>query len=216
VLVHPGLNEFDEVYWSPVLVSHRKRLVAKGGNLECVVLHKSELVLLLGIRKSVVELSRTRGNSATLVPHASGVAVRAHVLVLSGTVSLVEAKNLLWRRETRTERSGRTYQESSLPNAVLVGDTPNFCGLDHVLHTDFNLAGKLSAPDPKELAKLALKSVTKAPNGSDGISYLIHVINAGVETRLTARYQEEILALTGTSSLAEALATLRRERTEAG
>jgi hypothetical protein len=53
-----------------------------------------------------------------------------------------------------------------------------------------------------------VKSVAAAPEGKDGISYLMDCIRHGVKTPLTDRYQAEILAQTGTSSLAEALARL--------
>jgi hypothetical protein len=43
----------------------------------------------------------------------------------------------------------------------------------------------------------------------DGISYQIELNKAGVVTALTARYQEEILALTATSSLSDALDSVR-------
>lgn len=154
-------------------------------------------------------LSGTRGGAPTVVPHSSGKPVKGEVLVLSDAVSVEEAKNLLWRRETRKERSGRVYQEGFGPNAVLVRDSPGFCSLDHVLYTDFNPSGKINAPDPGELAKAAMDSVAKAKPGKDGISYLMDLISAGVETALTRSYANEILALTDSSSLAEALGRIR-------
>jgi hypothetical protein len=45
--------------------------------------------------------------------------VAAQVLVLSDTISVEEGRNLLWRRETRREGSGKQYRESSGPNAVV-------------------------------------------------------------------------------------------------
>ena len=42
-----------------------------------------------------------------------------------------------------------------------------------------------------------------------GISYLMNLINAGVVTALTPCNRDEILALTGTSSLEEALGSVR-------
>jgi len=152
--------------------------------------------------------SGTRGGAPTVVPHSSGNPVTAEVLVLSDSMSLEEAKNLLWRRETRNEGSGRAYQERFGPNAVLVRDSPGFCNLDHVLYTDFNPSGKLTAPDPRELARAAVESVAKAMSGKDGISYLMDLISAGVVTALTARYQKEILIVTNSGSLREALNTV--------
>ena len=150
-------------------------------------------------------LSRTRGGAPTVVPHSSGCPVKAEALVLSDSVTLTDAKSLLWRRETRQEGSGRAYQESTSATAVAIRGKPEFCGLDHALYTDFNPGGKLSDPDPRALAEAAICSVAKAAPGKDGISYLMDLIKAGVETALTPRYIDHILALTGTTSLAEAL-----------
>lgn len=154
-------------------------------------------------------ISATRGGAPTVVPHASGKRVKAAVLVLVDGVALAEAHDLLWRRETRNEGSARTYRESAQPNAVIVLDLPGFCGLEHVLYTDFNPEGKIAAPDPASLADAVIISVGRAAPGKDGISYLIGLLQAGVETTLTARYVAEILSRTGTSELEGALRLLR-------
>ncbi len=54
--------------------------------------------------------SATRGGGPTAVPHSSGKRVKAQVLILVDGVALTEARNLLWRRETRNEGSARTYR----------------------------------------------------------------------------------------------------------
>ncbi len=148
--------------------------------------------------------SGKRGGAPTVVPHASGNPVKGEVLLLSEAISVEEAKNMLWRRETRNERSGRTYRESALPNAVVIRDQRGFCGLDHVLYTDFNPGGKLENPDPVALANAAIGSVTKAPPGEDGVSYLMDLLDQGVVTALTPQYIERILSLTGATTLAGA------------
>lgn len=153
--------------------------------------------------------SATRGGGPTAVPHSSGNSVKAKVLVLVDGVAHVEARDLLWRRETRNAGSARTYRESAQPNAVIVRDQPGFCGLEHVLYTDFNPEGKIADPDPASLADAAITSVERAAPGKDGISYLIGLLQAGVETALTARYVAEILSRTGTSDLEGALRRLR-------
>ena len=154
-------------------------------------------------------LSATRGGAPTVIPHSFGKPVQAEVFVLSESVSLDEAKDLLWRRETRHEGSGRTYNESAAPNAVVIRDQPGFCGLAHVLYTDFNIEGKLENPEPNALATAAIGSVVKAQTDKDGISYLIDLLDRGVETALTPRYVEHILALTGAASLVDARNLLR-------
>jgi hypothetical protein len=154
-------------------------------------------------------LSRTRGGAPTVAPHPSGGHVIAELLVLFESVSLQEAKNILWRRETRKERSQASYVESAHSNAVLVRELAAYSGIDHVLFTDFNPEGKLLTPEAGALARAAIESVTKAPVGADGISYLAALIDDGVVTPLTAAYRDRILALSGCSNLADAISSLR-------
>jgi hypothetical protein len=149
--------------------------------------------------------STTRGGAPTAVPHPSGSPVKAVVLVLADGVPIAEARDLLWRRETRIEGSGRTYRESRSSNAVIVRDLPGFCGLESVIYTDLSPDGKVEIPDPESLAEAAIASVGRANAGKDGISYLIDLLEAGVETPLTRRYIAEILARTSASDLADAL-----------
>jgi hypothetical protein len=153
--------------------------------------------------------SATRGGAPTAVPHSSGKQVKAEVLVLADNITLTEAHNLLWRRETRNEGSARTYRESAQPNAVIVRDLPGFCGLEHVLFTDFNPQGKIAEPHPSLLADAAIASVGRAAPGKDGISYLISLLQAGIETALTSRYVAEILSRTGTNDHQSALRRLQ-------
>lgn len=160
--------------------------------------------------------STTRGGGPTAVPHSSGKQVKAQVLVLVDGVALAEARDLLWRRETRNEGSARTYRESPQPNAVIVRDLSGFCGLEHVIYTDFKPEGKIEEPDPASLAKAAIASVVRAAIGKDGISYLIGLLQAGVETALTARYVDEILSRTGASDLDSALRRLQLVAKEGG
>ena len=145
-----------------------------------------------------------------MVPHPRGQRVKAEVLVLGDSTHEDEAKSLLWRRETRKEGSGERYRDSCSPDAVVIRETANLTDLDHLLYTDFNSTGKIDDPDPRVLAAAAVDSVLKAPSGRDGISYLMELVHFGVMTPLTARYQVEILTLTDTSSLEEALAVTRR------
>jgi hypothetical protein len=81
--------------------------------------------------------------------------------------------------------------------------------LSDVLYTDFPLAGKIANPDPVKLARAAVESVKTAKAGMDGISYLMHVGDSGIETALTAQYRTEIFRLTGAADLQQALALLR-------
>lgn len=158
--------------------------------------------------------SATRGGGPTAVPHSSGKPVKAEVLVLVDGVTLTEPRNLLWRRETRIERSNTTYRKSGRPNAVVVRDLRGVCGLEYVVYTDFNRKGKIATPHPSSLADAAVRSVGEAAPGRDGISYLIGLLAAGIQTELTSRYVAEVLSRTGASDLAGALRTLRTAQQE--
>jgi hypothetical protein len=154
--------------------------------------------------------SRNRGGAPTLVPVTSGGAsVRAVILVLKGLLS-EDAASLLWRRETGRIGSGRSYVRptSPGPDRMLVEALADFEGFAKVFYTDFPESGKLEAPTPALLARLAIASVSAAPPGKDGISYLIAAKADGIETPLSARYEAEILRRTGALSLEDALARL--------
>jgi hypothetical protein len=62
------------------------------------------------------------------------------------------------------------------------------------------------------LAKLAVDRARNpdVPEGNDGISYLINAKKAGIVTPLSGDYEKEILRLSGTASLEEALAKSHR------
>ncbi len=156
--------------------------------------------------------SRTRGDSATFVPHASGIPVTAEILVLRDGVALEDAKDMLWRRETRREGSGDKYGRGNKSNSVRVETLENFGGLECVIYTDFPNQGKIAEPDPIELAKRAIASVQKAVTSRDGITYLIQTIHSGIKTRLTDQYVLEILRRTGVGSLEQALILLQGNR----
>jgi len=154
-------------------------------------------------------LSRTRGEAPTLVPHAQGGPVSAEVLVLDSTVTKVEATDMLWRRETRNERTGKRDPGGNSRNSVIVAVIRGFEGVASVLYTDFPPDGKVPAPSPSMLAEKAIASVAKAKPGMDGISYLLQAIQSGIQTPLTEQYVAAILARTLTRTLEDALHSLR-------
>jgi len=153
-------------------------------------------------------LSRSRGGAPTVAPHRLGATVVAELLVLSEDVDPKEAKNLLWRRETRQVDLKRQYRESGHRNAVLIRECTSIPAVRCALYTEFNPSGKIEKPDPKSLAKAAIASVYKAKEGQDGISYLIGIVNAGIETPLTSAYISTLLELTKASSLEGSLSSL--------
>jgi hypothetical protein len=139
--------------------------------------------------------------------------VKAIVFVLKDGISQQEAENILWRRETRQVGSGKQYKSSRNPgpNTVIAAHSKNLIGLDKVFYTDFADSGKLSNPTASQLAKLAVESARdpELKEGMDGITYLMNAEKSGIQTPLTPAYEKEILRLTGTSTLAEALAKCR-------
>jgi hypothetical protein len=148
--------------------------------------------------------SAKRGGGPTLVPHESGSPVAAEILVLDDQVTIDEARNMLWRRETG--KAGReTCPAGTLPNSVLVEQVTDDPCVSTVLYTNFHPAGKVANPTAEELAKHAIQSVGAAKEGEDGISYLIKAIGCGIQTPLTAAYREQILLATNAGSLEEAL-----------
>lgn len=149
-------------------------------------------------------LSGTRGDAPTLVPHNQGGPVNAQVLVLENGVTQADARDMLWRRETRNERSGKRYPGGNSRNSVVVAMIRDFEGIAMVLYTDFPPNGKVPTPSPTMLAEKAIASVAKAKPGMDGISYLLQAIQSGIKTPLTDEYVAEVLARTRTRSLEEA------------
>ena len=136
----------------------------------------------------------------------------AEILVLRNEIPLEDAKDLLWRRETRNEGTGKTYPAGTLSNSIIIGHLQDFQGLDHVLYTDFDSAGKVARPNLADLIAKAIVSVRKAELGKDGISYLIHALEARIQTPLTDQYVSGLLHRSGAGSLKQALGWLQAGR----
>jgi hypothetical protein len=152
---------------------------------------------------------KTRGGAPTLVPHPQGSPVDAEILVLDNDVNIEEATKMLWRRETGRSDTSETYTRGTSANSVLVERFGNDGCVETVLYTDFNGDGKIDNPTAVALAEHAIRSVTEAQEGKDGITYLADAIICGIETPLTSAYRDEILRLSGTKSLHEALSTIK-------
>jgi hypothetical protein len=148
---------------------------------------------------------KSRGGAPTLVPHEAGSPVSAEILVFDDSVSVDEAKDMLWNRERRRIGSGEKYTEGTSQNSVLVREFTDSPSVASVLYTDFNLEGKIAAPTAAEVAQHAIESVSKAELGMDGITYLMNAMAAGIKTPLTQAYHDEILRQSETNSLLEAL-----------
>lgn len=147
---------------------------------------------------------KTRGGAPTLVRHRAGKRVNAEILILDGSITINEARDMLWRRERRKIGTGERYVEGTTPNSVLVRTIVNDPRVANIHYTEFHDTGKIAEPTGADLAKRAIESVASARPGMDGISYLIGAIESGIETSLTREYHDEILAQTKTCSLVDA------------
>jgi cation transport regulator ChaC len=152
--------------------------------------------------------SSSRCNAPTVIPvESGGSCVKATILILKAGVTPQQAEDLVWRRETRNERSEKHYVRPSEPNTnrVIVESLQSFNGIDVVLYT--SIGSNIKDLSPDRIAKLAIESAkAKAgKDGKDGISYLISLKRHGISTPLMPAYESEILRLMNATSLEAAL-----------
>lgn len=164
-------------------------------------------------RVEFARTSRTRGGAPTLVPvREGGARVKGKILVLEERVSEDEATDMLWRRETRREGSGESYEVPAQPdaNAVFVRRLEDFEGLDVVLYVE--IGANIADLTPRKLAELAISSARSrvGRERKDGITYLMVAKENGVETPLMPEYEREILRHTGAETLEQAREMLAR------
>ncbi len=160
--------------------------------------------------------SKSRGGAPTLIPvETGGSVVSAKILVLE-KVSIVEAADMLWRRETREKDANRHYPNKKEPsvNDVVVKELDNFEGIEKVLYT--SIGQNIEKPNAAVLAKLAIESfmMEKGDRKRDGLHYLLNAKNNGIQTPLSSDYESEILKITKTINLTDALTLLTKQRFE--
>jgi len=180
-----------------------------GCEIEAVILHKLEGVQT-PFRVEFARSSSTRGGAPTLVPvEQGGEHVKAVIMILQEQVSIDEAKDMLWRRETNQVCSSKSYKHSPNhdPKTVCIKELRQFHGIRIVLYT--SIQPNIDGLTPRKLARLAIDSVGKTQRGRDGISYLINAKSNGIRTPLMQGYEEEIKKQTGAKSLEEALEKLQ-------
>lgn len=174
-----------------------------GAELAAVVTQRIEVETPFAVE--FARSSRTRDDAPTLVPVSEGGAhVPASVLVLDDSVTVADARELLYRRET-----GRLYDMSSGSWAAWIAELTGFAGISTCLYTA--LQANIRPLTAGKLAELALRSAA-APAGAerrDGISYLQQQKRRGLVTPLMSAYEEAVLARTGACDLADAWERVR-------
>jgi hypothetical protein len=141
--------------------------------------------------------SRTRDGAPTLVPVSEGGAhVSALVLVLDGSVTVGDARDMLYRRETG-HREG-TYPASPTD---WIAQLAGCAGINVCLYTA--LPANIRPLTAYKLAELAVQSAAALAGAArrDGISYLQQQKRHGVVTPLMAPYEKAVLARTGAGDL---------------
>lgn len=141
--------------------------------------------------------SRTRDGAPTLVPVSEGGAhVSASVLVLDEAVTVGDARDMLYRRET-----GRRDEVNTASSTDWIAELAGCAGINVCLYTA--LPANIRPLTAQKLAELAVQSAA-APAGAarrDGISYLQQQKRNGVVTPLMASYEKAVLAHTGACDL---------------
>lgn len=159
--------------------------------------------------------SKSRDYAPTLIPVGiGGAAVNAVILVLNDSISLEEAENMLWRRETRETDTSKKYKKKLNPgkNSVQVKILENFQTIDKVIYT--SIASNLDFNLPSILADLAIQSILSSAGnaGTDGIRYLLNAKANGITTPFSAEYENNILEHTKTTTLEAAIHKLDSQR----
>lgn len=151
--------------------------------------------------------SRGRKGAPTLVPvEQGGASVLATIFEVD--VSADAAADIVYRREIHKISSGRRYVAPVDPtlNTVIIDRFLDLEGFDVVLST--RIGANIAPITGEILAALAIQSAREAAPGKDGISYLFNAKKSGIVTPLTPAYEAAILAETGASDLAGALAAV--------
>ena len=170
-----------------------------GPELAAVVVRRFEFETPFAVE--FARSSRTRDGAPTLVPVSEdrGAPVSAVVLVLDHSVTVADAREMLYRRET-----GRLDDKTAGSRATWIAERQDIPETSTCLYT--NLPANIEPLTAKKLAKLAVRSAA-APAGAerrDGISYLHQQKRRGLETLLMSDYEKAVLARTGARDLAGA------------
>lgn len=158
-------------------------------------------------------ISKTRDFAPTLIPvKDEGSTVNAVILVLEPSLSLDDAKSMLWRRETRKTESSYKHKSNPGIDDVQIQTIKNFHGIEEVIYT--SIGSNLALNSPGILAKLAIESILNNAGEKkiDGVRYLQSAKKNGIITPKTGDYEKCILEETQTETLDDAIQKLDSER----
>lgn len=182
----------------------------------------SELDRINCITPFKIEFSRissTRGNAPTLIPvknDEKGSKVNAVILVLKSNITLQEAKDMLWRRETRNENKNKGYlhRENPTENQLIIKIIENYHNVEKVIYTSFKQQEKYRDLSCEKLAKFSISSILSKAGElkKDGLHYLLETKKNKIITYKSKKYEDEILKLTKTETLEEAIAKMNEKR----
>ncbi len=158
--------------------------------------------------------SKTRAFAPTLaVVKGGGSAVQGTLFILKENISLIEAKNLLYRREMN-KTGDLSVEYFGSQDWIEIKHTRAIMDCNNVIFA--SMTPNISNLSPKKLAELALASAGAFPtdnqgNRRDGIQYLYDVKKMGVLTPLMKPYEMEILSLLHVDSLEKALEVTKKD-----
>lgn len=164
-------------------------------------------------------ISSSRKNAPTLIPvdeRSKGAFVNGVIFVLDESVSLKEAKSILYRREIHSNNKAKQYTEpvSLTAKNVLIKELDDFAGVEKVIYTSFLIQDEYKNLSPQQLANFSVNSYLECEKEEkkDGINYLIAAKKYGIETELSREYEDEILKLTGAETLEEGMTRLDQKK----
>lgn len=166
-----------------------------GAELAAAVIRRVEVETPFAVE--FARSSRTRDGAPTLVPvNKGGAHVPASVFVLEDSITVADARAMLYRRET-----GRPHDMRTSSRGDWIAELADFGGLDTCLYTA--LPANIQPLTAQKLADLALCSAAASAGAErrDGISYLQQQKRRGIVTPLMPPYEEAVLARTGARDL---------------
>jgi hypothetical protein len=151
--------------------------------------------------------SASRDGAPTLAPvEQGGAPVSGAVFLLKPGITLEQASDMLWRRETNQVGTEARYNAKS-PGDIEIRIAENLAGVREVLYAAPRV--NLQA-DAKQLAELAVAS-TRAKALRDGINYLINAKENGIKTPLLEDYEKFILEETDETDLPASFQKVREQ-----